>query len=140
MKNKITQFIPAILALTVVSFSYFSQWCTSVGQVCYRTVLDQMIPEITYPLYFFAIFFLPIALILAFVPRSIFISWLKFAVWAIPLLILYIMMTPVNSNAFMNLYPFYRDDAARLAGEVFAGISLILIAYKYFSSRRSGKV
>ena len=95
-----------------------------------------MIPEITYPLYFFSLFFLPIAIVLIFVPRHIFISWLKLAAWAIPLSILYIATTPVNSNAWINFFPFYRDDAARLAGEVFAAASLLLILWKYLVARR----
>jgi hypothetical protein len=36
----------------------------------------------------------------------------------------------------MDLFPFYRDDAARLAGEVFAGVSLLLIIWKSLAARR----
>ncbi len=36
----------------------------------------------------------------------------------------------------MDFFPFYRDDAARLAGEVFAAASLILIIWKWFAARR----
>lgn len=67
---------------------------------------------------------------------AIFGAWLKFAVWAIPLSILYIWATPVNSNSFMDLFPFYRDDAARLAGVLFTIASLLLILWKWFSARR----
>lgn len=138
MKTKIIQFIPAILALLAIGFSYFSQWCTSDGQMCYRTFLDQMFPYITNPLYFFALYLLPLAIILVFIPRNIFISWLKLAAWAIPLSIIFIATTHVNFTGIgMDFFPFYRDDAARLAGEVFSAISLILIIWKYFSLRRS---
>lgn len=136
MKTKITQFIPVLLALLVIGFSYFSQWCTSTGQICFRTVLDRMIPEITYPLYFFAFFLLPIAIILVFIPRTIFNSWLKFAVWAIPLAIIFIALTPVSFTGLgLDFFPFYRDDAARLAGQVFSAISLILIIWKFIRSK-----
>src|SRR3989344_7083417 len=131
MKNKIIQFIPAIIALLAVGFANFSQWCTVYGRICYRTVLDRMIPEVTYPLYFFALYFLPIAIILVFVPRNIFNSWLKFAAWAIPLAIIFIAITPVIDN---SLLPFNRDDAARLAGQVFAVISLLIILWKWWRS------
>lgn len=142
MKAKIIQFIPVLLAIIAIGFSYFSQWCTTAGQVCFRTILDRMIPEITYPLYFFALFSLPIAIILVFIPRNIFNSWLKFAVWAIPLAIIFIAITPVsNPGAYMDFFPFYRDDAARLSSEIFSGISLILIIYKWFtSSTRKHKI
>lgn len=134
MKTKIIQFIPLILALLAIGFRYFSQWCINSVPACYGTLIHQIALEVTKPLYNFSLFFLPIALILVFVPREIFKSWLKLAVWAIPLAIIYIASTPVIDN---SLLPFYRDDAARLAGGVFAGISLILIIWKYLSSCRA---
>jgi len=35
----------------------------------------------------------------------------------------------------MDFFPFYRDDAARLAGQVFTGVSIILIAWKFIAAR-----
>lgn len=129
MKNKLIQFVPALLALVAIGFSYFSIWCIFTTRVCYATVIDHISFTITQPLYFFSLFFLPIALILAFIPRHIFNSWLKFAVWALPLLLILVATQPVVSG-FLSTN---RDDAARLAGQVFAGISLILIVWKYFT-------
>src|SRR3989344_8216460 len=138
MKTKIIQFIPAILSLTAIGFSNFSQWCSAYGHLCYRTVLDRMIPDIIYPLYFFVLYFLPIAIILAFVPKNIFNSWLKFTSWAIPFAIIFIAMTPVIDT---SLLPFSRSDAARLAGGLFTVVSLFLIIWKWWRSRRnSGQV
>jgi len=134
MKNKIIQFIPAILALVAIGFRYFSLWCINSVPSCYGTLIHQIALEVTKPLYNFSLFFILIALVLAFIPRNIFNSWLKFAVWAIPLSIIFIASTPVVDN---SLLPFARDDAARLAGEVFSGVSLILIIYKWFISRRT---
>lgn len=136
MKTKITQFVPLTITLVAIGFCYFSFWCTNTGNLCYRTWLDSISLDVVNPLYFFSLFFLPIAIVLIFVPRHIFISWLKLAAWAIPLSILYIATTPVNSNAWINFFPFYRDDAARLAGEVFAAASLLLILWKYLVARR----
>lgn len=137
MKTKIIQFIPTLIALAVIGFRYFSQWCISEGQACFRSFLDRTYLSITYPFFVFSLFLLPIVLILAFVPRRIFNSWLKFAMWALPLAFIYIAMTPVWDSSWL---PFVRDDAARLAGGVFAVISLLLIAYKYFTSRRSKNI
>jgi len=131
MKNKIIQFIPAILALAFIGFSYFSQWCTVAGQICFRTLLDQMFPYITSPLYFFFLFFLPIAIILIFIPRSIFNLWFKFAVVALPLLLILVATQPVYATHILSTN---RDDAARFAGEVFSGVSLILIIYRALRS------
>ncbi len=138
MKTKITQFIPIILALLAIGFRYFTTWCVFTTRACYGTIISNIALTVTNPLYSFSIFFLLVAIILVFVQRSIFNSWLKFAVWAIPLAIIFIAMTPVNSNAFMDFFPFYRDDAARLAGELFFGVSLILIIWKWFIIHRRG--
>ena len=137
MKSKIIQSIPALLALAVIGFSYFSQWCTPIGQICFRTVIDRVVLGVTYPLYFFSLFFLPIAFILIFVPRAVFISWLKFAAWSLPLLFIFVATQPVYTTHILSTN---RDDAARLAGAVFAVISLILIIWKWIAARRHGSI
>lgn len=134
MKNKIVQFIPVALALLAIGFRYFSIWCIFTSNACYGTTISHISLTITKPLYFFTLFFLPISIILAFVPREIFKSWLKLVAWAIPLAIIFIASTPVIDT---SLLPFSRSDAARLAGVVFSIVSLVLILYTYFSSRRN---
>ncbi len=98
--------------------------------------LDDSIKGIGYPLYNFALYILPITIILIFVPREIFKSWLKFAVWALPLAFLYIATTPVSwSGIGLNFSSFYRDDAARLMGGVFSVVSAFLVIYKFIAAR-----
>ncbi|MFA5942470.1 MAG: hypothetical protein WC798_02245 [Candidatus Paceibacterota bacterium] len=135
MKNKITQLIPAILALVVIGFRYFSLWCIFTTRVCYSTVIDHVALSVTQPLYNFSLFFLPIALILIFIPRHLFNSWLKFAAWTLPILLILVATQPVVSS-FLSTN---RDDAARLAGQVFAGASLLLIIYKWITSANPSK-
>ena|SRR3989338_4375008 len=132
MKNKIIQFVLAIITFLIIGFRYFSTWCIDSISFCYGSWVHQIYQYFTYPLYSFSLFILPITIILAFVPRSMFNSWLKFSAWAIPLAIIFIAITPVIDT---SLLPFSRDDAARLVGGLFAIISLLLIIYKYFSSR-----
>lgn len=135
---KIIQFIPVLLAVLAIGFRYFSQWCIADGHICFRTLLDRTYLYTINPVFYFTIFFFPVALVLALVPRDIFKSWFKFAVWAIPLAIILIALTPdSNPGAYMDFFPFYRDDAARLAGGVFAAASLVLIIWKYFFVRSS---
>lgn len=134
---RFTQTIPFLLALLGFGFAPTSYWCIYSNGYCYASWVHQIYQYFTNPLYNFSLFSLPIALILTFVPRSIFNSWLKLAAWAIPLLVLFIAVTPVNFTGLgMDFFPFYRDDAARLAGEVFAGISLVLIIWKSIAARR----
>ena len=137
MKTKIIQSIPAVLALFAIGFSYFSLWCIDSVSYCYGSLIHRLYQYFTSPFYFFSLFFLPIAAILVFVSRNIFSSWLKFSAWAIPLSIFYIATTPVNFTGIgMDFFPFYRDDAARLAGGIFAAASLILIIWKSIVGRQ----
>ena len=134
MKNKIIQFIPAIIALLVIVFRYFSNWCIDSALFCYGTWIHQNALTVIKPLYFFAIFSLPIAIILVFVPQKVFKSWLKFAAWALPILFIYIAMTPVWDSSWI---PFVRDDAARLAGVLFSAISFLIILWEIYRHRKS---
>lgn len=133
MKNKIVQFIPVILALLVIGFRYFSLWCINSVLSCYGTWLHQIALSFTKPLYNFTLFFLPIAIILAFVPREIFKSWLRFAAWALPLILILVATQPVVSS-FLSTN---RDDAARLAGQVFSALTLLLILWRALRSART---
>jgi ABC-type dipeptide/oligopeptide/nickel transport system permease subunit len=133
MKTKITQFVPSLLVLLVIGFRYFSTWCIGSISSCYGSWIHQIYQYFTYPLHSFSLFVLPITIILIFVSRNIFNSWLKFAVWTLPLLLILIATQPVVSS-FLSTN---RDDAARLAGGVFAAASFLLIIWKYFSTRRT---
>ena len=134
MKTKIIPFVPAVLALIGIGFRYFSNWCIDSVSSCYVSWIHHTYQYFTSPLYFFALYFLPIAVILAFVPREIFKSWLEFAAWALPLAVIYIWSTPVSSTAYMDFFPFYRDDAARLAAEVFSVVSLVVLIFSFARS------
>jgi hypothetical protein len=141
MKTKLTQFIPVIIALLIIGFRYFSQWCIITSSSCYGTWIHQIYLTVTNPLFYFSVPLLLAAVILIFVPRSVFNSWLKFAAWAIPLSFILTALTPdSNPGAYMVFYPFYRDDAARLAGELFAGFSFLIIIYKSFVLYRIRRV
>lgn len=138
--RKVIQYIPVAVILIAIGFRYFSQWCIVVSLSCYNTWVHEVYIIDISPIYFFSLYFLPAALALIFVPRHIFISWLKFATIALPLAFIYIATTPVNSNAFIDFYPFYRDDAARVAGGIVTTISLILIFWKYSIAQKQKKL
>lgn len=136
MKTKLTQFIPATIVLAGIAFAPISYWCMYSNGVCYGTWVSHIYQYFTSPIYSFSLFLLPIALIIAFVPRHIFSSWLKLVAWALPPAFIFIALTTVNWMGIgLNLFPFYRDDAARLAGQIFSGMSIILIIWKYMVAR-----
>lgn len=137
MQTKIIQFIPVLLALATVGFRHFSVWCISPENFCYRTTIDQTFLYTVNPIYFFAVAFLPIAVILIFVSRQIFQSWSRLAMWFVPLSLFVILVTPVTSNSWMPLFFISREEISWYLGILFSIISLILVIYKYFSLRRS---
>ncbi|HEX8946935.1 MAG TPA: hypothetical protein VF829_01850 [Candidatus Paceibacterota bacterium] len=89
------------------------------------------------PLYNFFSYLLPVALLLAFVPRAVFKSATRFAALALPLAFLHIATMPVSSYRLgINPFPFPRDDAARLDGTLIATAIFIIIAYGLVRTRR----
>ena len=137
MKNKIIQFIPAILALLAIGFRYFGIWCVYSVNACYGGPIHQMFPYIITPLFLFALAFLPIAIILAFVSRVVFQSWLRLATWFVPLSLVIIFITPVTSNSWMPIFFVSREDMAWATGGLFAVISLVLILWRALHSART---
>ena len=130
------QFIPALLALLFVGFRYISLWCVYSASVCYGGVIHQMFPYIITPLYLFSSAFLLVAIILAFVPRTIFNSWLRLAAWFVPLSLIIIFITPVTSNSWMPIFFVSREEISLYLGIAFSAVSIILVIYKYLSLRR----
>ncbi len=138
--KKISSIIVTMVAIAigyVVSNPIIFHICRDTYQFNdYVGCLDSSIKNIGSPLLTFSLWALLIVVVTAFFSEEIFRSWLKLAIWAVPLSFIFVALVPVNSSgAYLDLFPFYRDDAARLAGGVFAAASLILIAWKWFRSR-----
>ncbi len=136
MKTKIVQFIPAMIVFLVVSIRYVGLWCVYSVSVCYGGLIHQMFPYIITPLFLFGLSFLPIAIVLAFVSRTVFQSWLRLATWFVPLSLFIIFITPVTSNSWMPIFFVSREEISWYLGVLFALISLVLILWKWFTSRR----
>jgi hypothetical protein len=134
MKAKLVQIIPAVIALLAIGFNYFSIWCIFTNRACYGTTIDHIGLSITQPAYFFALYFLIAAIIAIFIPRPVFNSWVNFSIWAVVLAIIFMATQPVYSTQI--IFATDRDSAARLSGQIFAGISLILIIWKSIAARR----
>lgn len=138
MKTKIIQFIPALITLVFIGFRYFSNWCINSVPSCYGSLIHQSYQYFTYPLFLFSLFLFPVTLILIFVPRHLFISWLKFAVWAIPLSFIYIATTPVSppSQGFgMFSGGPDRTEISINNGLIFLVLSLIVVILAFIRER-----
>ncbi len=137
MKEKIIQSIPTLLVLAILTFGQGSYWCMYSNGSCYGGWVSHIYPYFTNPLYDFALYSLPLAIILIFISRTLFKSWFKLAVWLVPLLLLFIATQPVAPQSFLSTN---RDDSARLAAQIFTVLSLSLVAWKYYASRRADSV
>lgn len=136
MKTKIVQFVPIILSILLIAFSYFAGKCGVTETCAYYTNFGPYAMSVLEPSLLFTFCLLPIAIILMFVPRTIFQSWFRFAMWFVPLSVVLIAITPVTSNSWMPLFFISREEVSWYLGALFAVISLILIIWKYFSARR----
>lgn len=141
MKTKITSIIITIFAVAagyVISNPLIFQLCGNLYKFNDRVgCLDSSMKSIGSPTLLFSSYLFLVVLVAVFFSENIFVSWLKFATWAVPLSILLIILTPdSNPGAFIEILPFYRDDAARLAGQVFSAISLALLTWKFISTRK----
>ncbi len=134
MKNKIIQTVPSILAIAGIVSVYISNWCIDDLRTCYGTYVHQIALTFTKPLYFFSLYTLPLAIVLIFVSRRVFNSWLKLAWWAIPLAVLHITQTDVSSVGFM--FSYVRDDAARFTASFLTVASLVYIGIQAYCLRR----
>jgi len=100
--------------------------------------MDRIYFTFTQPLYFFSLYILPLALVLVFVPRRVFISWLKLAAWLLPFAFIMIAAQPVTWTGIgINFVFISRDDLARGMAIFVDLTSFALIAWKYFRSRSS---
>ncbi|MDE2020906.1 MAG: hypothetical protein KGJ13_11270, partial [Patescibacteria group bacterium] len=116
---------------------YLTDICIHAVGCLMRTILWDIALPIINPGYAFFIWALAISVVLVFVSKEIFISWLKFAAWYLPLMFLSIALTPVSYTGIgIDLYPYYRINAAHDAGVAFVVLSLLLIAWKYWRLHR----
>jgi len=144
MKTKISSIVIATTAVVIgyiISHPLVFHICNDIYQFKGNTgCLDDTVQSVGIPLLIFSLWVLFITILVFFMTDQVFRSWIILSVFLIPICGLFIVSTPISSHAFMDLYPFYRDDAARLSGEIFAAVSLIIIIWKYFANRRHGHV
>jgi len=81
---------------------------------------------------------LPILLILFFLRDEIFLAWLKFAWWYLPITLLLVIFSPNHNGGFLPS-PITKELASLWLGGLFVIISLVLIVYKHFSLPRGGR-
>ena len=138
LKSYIYQAIPLAIFLAILILIPVLYSCADATSCSLRSLVWNLTFPVLDPVFIFAQWAIVPSIAVLFFRWSTFRSWLRFVAWAIPLSIIFIALIPVNSSgAYMDLFPFYRDDAARLAGEVFAAASLVLIIWRWWRTRLS---
>lgn len=127
---KIKQTIPFFLTLFGVALEYVAYWCVYSLGTCYGSFIHQSFGVIK-PLYLFSLVTLPLAVLLVFVSSSIFKSWLKFAVWWIPLSVLIIAFaSSTRGGSGIEILSFTTEDAVFMMSSLFVMLSVGIIVGK----------
>ena len=126
----------------VISNPLLFHFCTNVYQFGKDIgCSDDIIDNIGIPLFSFSLWILLATFFAFFTKKEVFNSWVILSILLLPVLGLLIALTPTaHYRMGIDFFPYFREDAARDAGKFFVGISLLLIVWKYFSTRRSGQV
>jgi hypothetical protein len=129
-------FLSVVLLLTGIIFRYsvYFKLCSGNDYNCinfWTFILGHTIVLGLIPL-------IPILIILQFFRREVFVTWGKFAVVLVPVIVLMIYNTPVQCNAPLGLC-FDKKSITRFLSEGFAILSLIIILTKSFLIRRKEK-
>jgi len=100
--------------------------------------LDELVPMFGLVIGLFAVTLLILSAITYFLKEEVFRTWLRFAYWWIPVSIVLIYLAKDSSGGGFGI-PNVLDQefVSLILASLFALISLLLIAYKYFASRRS---
>ncbi len=84
------------------------------------------------PLYRGMKYITPVFLLLVFVPQT-YHSWKKFGLWALPLFVILVAVTPVTGETFSPVPS--RDIAALRLSQLFLIISAFIIVYSWWKNR-----
>lgn len=125
------KFFPLILVLFGLGLRYLALWCVYGISSCPATnFFHAIFLEFVNPLYTFSIFFIVPALGLLLIKRNVFNSWLRFAVWWLPLSAILIAITPSTSNSWMPLYFIGKDTVTLVMAGLFTTVSLVILLIK----------
>lgn len=100
---------------------------------------DNTIGAIGNPLLVFSLWMLGASFISSFLKKKAYRTWLKFAGIGVLLSLFFVAVTPTHSPYLFDFFPFYRTDAARVAGMLFTIGTIVVVGWKYWTLRRAGK-
>jgi hypothetical protein len=132
MNKKILLIVSGLVSILVIAIGNTEltyDYCASADTPCVDLVYDIVLTFVPIiPLFI-------LSLITYKMRDEVYRAWLRFAYVWIPLSMLLIFLAPEYSADWM--FPIVKGTVAFFSSLLFAGISLILIIYKYFASRRA---
>lgn len=137
---RLKQFLPLVFFCLAIPLGYFSGKCGVSSSCLYSVYFHEYVFSVFEPIYLFSLYSIPAVLLLPIVKKGVFDVWLRFATAWIILSIIIIASTPTYSHSWFPVYEFVREDAAKLMGILFSGISLFIIAWQSYRSRRTRSV
>lgn len=98
--------------------------------------LDSSIRQIGEPLLIFSVTVFLFLVAFLFFRNTTRLSWLHFALWWLPLSVVLIAITPVTNSNWIPMYSIDRNTVTTLMAALFTVISLGIIGWKQFGSKK----
>ncbi|MDQ1299637.1 MAG: hypothetical protein QG636_305 [Patescibacteria group bacterium] len=134
---RLKQFLPLALTGLAILFGYFAGRCGISGGSCFFSAyFNDYVFSVLEPLYIFSLYSVPAVFLLPIVKERVFKTWLRFATVWIILSVIVISSTATSSQSWFPIYEFIREDAAKVMGVLFSGLSLILLAKQTFLPKK----
>jgi hypothetical protein len=133
--NTATRTIPLLIILASLLVGYLSMRCGITSSCPFAVSFSDLAFSLFKPLWIFSLFSIPVGVVLTFARRDALKTWFYFTAWWIPLSVVFVAMT-VDSHSWMPLFDFGKSEAAILMSSLFTIISLGIIGWKQFRSRK----
>jgi hypothetical protein len=141
MNHRVISLILSLVSLTGILLGYVLLWHPGYLGICpvgIDCISNYVLFGVAKPLFWSTRSLPPFFLLLALVPKNVFVTWKKFGIWSgIVALILILATDPINSGFAGGFFP-DRTQMTLFATEVFVVLNLLFIMLKYIQLKRTG--
>lgn len=133
----IKRLLPLAFTLLATIAGYSAGKCGISGGSCFFSAyFNDYVFSVLEPLYIFSLYSIPAVILLLVVKERVFSTWLRFAIVWIIISIIVISSTATQDSGWFSMVRFIREDAARLMGILFSGLSLFVICWQTFMPKK----
>lgn len=130
------QFLPPVVICLAIPLGYFSSWCGVYSSCPFWSYFYDYAFTVFKPLWVFSLFSVPAVILIPIVKERVFKTWARFAfVWVL-LSFLVIAWASEPSSSWFQIIRFGGEDAARIMGILFSGLSLFLLAWQTYMPKK----